>query len=80
MGIVLRRSTTLCTWLRDFNRAARSMVSFMVYQGCLAAIPQFPQGASPHPLRGKGRQYNTSLWYKKRFPFSKALVLDPVKG
>ena len=29
MGIVLRRSTTRCTWPRDFNKAARSRVTFM---------------------------------------------------
>src|SRR4029077_5194295 len=29
MGIVLRRSTTLCTWARERNKAVRSMVSFM---------------------------------------------------
>jgi len=28
-GIVLRRSTTRCTWPRDFNKAARSRVTFM---------------------------------------------------
>jgi hypothetical protein len=27
--MVLRRSTTLCTWASDFNNAARSIVSFM---------------------------------------------------
>jgi hypothetical protein len=31
MGIVLRRSTTLCTWARAFRSAARSIVSFMVW-------------------------------------------------
>ena len=31
MGIVLRRSTTLCTWASAFSRAARSIVSFMVW-------------------------------------------------
>ena len=29
IGMVLRRSTTLCTCPKDFNRAARSMVSFI---------------------------------------------------
>ncbi len=31
MGMVFRRSTTLCTWASDFSRAARSMVSFMAF-------------------------------------------------
>src|SRR5262245_55259647 len=31
IGMVLRRSTTLCTCARDFNRAPRSMVSFMAF-------------------------------------------------
>src|SRR5689334_1577459 len=30
IGMVLRRSTTLCTWPRDFSNAVRSIVSFMV--------------------------------------------------
>src|SRR5688500_4680081 len=31
IGMVLRRSTTLCTWPRDFSNAVRSIVSFMVF-------------------------------------------------
>ena len=30
MGMVLRRSTTDCTWLRQRSRVARSMVAFIV--------------------------------------------------
>ena len=30
MGMVLRRSTTDCTWLRQRSSVARSMVAFMV--------------------------------------------------
>jgi hypothetical protein len=29
MGIVFRRSTTLCTWARALRSAARSIVNFM---------------------------------------------------
>ena len=36
IGIVVRRSTTLCTWLSALRRAARSMVSFMLLHDCLA--------------------------------------------
>jgi hypothetical protein len=28
--MVVRRSTTRCTWLSDFNRDARSTVTFMI--------------------------------------------------
>src|SRR6185295_14737692 len=31
IGMVLRRSTTLCTWPRDFSNAVRSIVSFMIF-------------------------------------------------
>src|SRR4029450_13383233 len=31
IGMVLRRSTTLCTWPRDFSNGVRSIVSFMVF-------------------------------------------------
>src|ERR1700751_1244184 len=43
IGIVVRRSTTLCTWLSALRRAARSMVNFMVAARSLADRP----GADP---------------------------------
>src|SRR6266851_4710846 len=64
IGIVVRRSTTLCTWLSVFRRAARSMVSFMIatrrLTGRRRPTPS-PRGLrkgppqSPHPP-GAGRR------------------------
>src|SRR5215471_15146549 len=38
IGIVLRRSTTRCTWDSDFSRSARSTVTFMRNPACLKHI------------------------------------------
>src|SRR5690242_16157919 len=52
IGMVLRRSTTLCTWPRDFSNAVRSIVSFMV----LATPSQVSGNSSAEAgSRGSGR-------------------------
>src|ERR1700730_18734119 len=46
IGIVVRRSTTLCTWPSAFKKAARSMVSFIVATQELPTAPA-ALGSSP---------------------------------
>src|SRR5438270_3288399 len=49
IGIVVRRSTTLCTWPSAFKKAARSMVSFIL------ATQELPTPAPPPPGHAQGR-------------------------
>src|SRR5687768_8680472 len=52
IGMVLRRSTTLCTWPRDFSNAVRSIVSFMI----LATPSQiFGDRLAEAGIKGSGR-------------------------
>src|SRR5580692_4613578 len=67
IGIVVRRSTTLCTWPSAFKKAARSMVSFMLATQELptpasAALGVMPRGRSVPPPRhsgSTGQHYST---------------------
>ena len=68
MGIVLRRSTTRCTWPRDFNKAARSRVTFMgVVQSGFCSIHH------ARPLAAPGTEADFGAAFAK----SQAAAINP---
>src|SRR5919204_1634932 len=66
MGMVLRRSTTRCTWPSDFNSAARSTVTFIFpsahSRGTLEGLRKVARGHVFRKGEGAGRAtYPTNL-------------------
>src|SRR5215468_3126448 len=55
IGIVLRRSTTRCTWDSDLSKSARSIVTFMRNPAYLAHKPGRPPPYSPPQAGRVGR-------------------------
>src|SRR5690242_580730 len=66
IGIVVRRSTTLCTWPSAFRKAARSMVSFILAYTRVAdrlrllwVVPGRPPAPPPRRMNSTGSYHNT---------------------
>src|SRR6266849_5420850 len=55
IGIVLRRSTTRCTWDSDLSKSARSTVTFMRNPAYLGTQAQAPTPTLPSPQAGRVR-------------------------
>src|SRR5437868_11213506 len=91
IGIVVRRSTTLCTWPSAFKKAARSMVSFILATHELPTpAPRplvMPKGRSVPPPRRSGStgQHYSTIGYPPqppllpRTPYGRSALQHPAQ-